>query len=57
MCYTIYFILSKKIKIPFVTDYFIFLLFMSLGAHIGPEPTTDRFVVVMVCTNASTLDY
>jgi hypothetical protein len=30
---------------------------MSLGAHIGPEPTTDRFVVVMVCTNASTLDY
>jgi len=19
------------------------------GAHIGPEPTTDRFVVVMVC--------
>jgi len=30
---------------------------MSLGAHIGPEPTTDRFVVVMVCTKPFTLHY
>ena len=25
------------------------------GAHIGPEPTTDRFVVVMVCKTMSKL--
>lgn len=28
---------------------FFFHFFFSTGAHIGPEPTTDRFVVVMVC--------
>ena len=27
----------------------LFVFGFFLGAHIGPEPTTDRFVVVMVC--------
>lgn len=35
-----------------VTNYFFIFSFFP-GAHIGPEPTTDRFVVVMVwkCIN------
>lgn len=28
----------------------LFNIFYVIGAHIGPEPTTDRFVVVMVCS-------
>lgn len=27
---------------------YYYCIFLS-GAHIGPEPTTDRFVAVMVC--------
>jgi len=30
---------------------------MLLGAHIGPEPTTDRFVVVMVCVKMFHMHY
>lgn len=32
----------------FFLIYLIFFVFLFSGAHIGPEPTTDRFVVVMV---------